>query len=213
MGTRRSSAQITATTLLRALGYGTDDQINAVFEEKMIADTCERDPQGSHTEEAGKIDLFRRMRPGEVPTLEGANILINNYFFDNRRYDLTRVGRYKFNKKLSIASRIEGQKITRDVVSVLTGEILAEKGEVITEEKAKEIQNNAVNEVYVEVSSAEKDGEKKTIEFKVIGNNTVDLDAIVDCKPEELGILEKVYYPNLKNFLTKSKATKLALTQ
>lgn len=201
MGTRRSSAQITATTLLRALGYGTDDQINAVFEEKMIADTCERDPQGSHTEEAGKIDLFRRMRPGEVPTLEGANILINNYFFDNRRYDLTRVGRYKFNKKLSIASRIVGQKITRDVVSVLTGEILAEKGEVITEEKAKEIQNNAVNEVYVEVSSAEKDGEKKTIEFKVIGNNTVDLDAIVDCNPEELGILEKVYYPNLKKLL------------
>ena len=193
--------KITATTLLRALGYGTDDQINAVFEEKMIADTCERDPQGSHTEEAGKIDLFRRMRPGEVPTLEGANILINNYFFDNRRYDLTRVGRYKFNKKLSIASRIEGQKITRDVVSVLTGEILAEKGEVITEEKAKEIQNNAVNEVYVEVSSVEKDGEKKTIEFKVIGNNTVDLDAIVDCKPEELGILEKVYYPNLKKLL------------
>ena len=193
--------KITATTLLRALGYGTDDQINAVFEEKMIADTCERDPQGSHTEEAGKIDLFRRMRPGEVPTLEGANILINNYFFDNRRYDLTRVGRYKFNKKLSIASRIEGQKITRDVVSVLTGEILAEKGEVITEEKAKEIQNNAVNEVYVEVASAEKDGEKKTIEFKVIGNNTVDLDAIVDCNPEELGILEKVYYPNLKKLL------------
>ena len=193
--------KITATTLLRALGYGTDDQINAVFEEKMIADTCERDPQGSHTEEAGKIDLFRRMRPGEVPTLEGANILINNYFFDNRRYDLTRVGRYKFNKKLSIATRIAGQKITRDVVSVLTGEILAEKGEVITEEKAKEIQNNAVNEVYVEVSSVEKDGEKKTIEFKVIGNNTVDLDAIVDCNPEELGILEKVYYPNLKKLL------------
>ena len=189
--------KITATTLLRALGYGTDDQINAVFEEKMIADTCERDPQGSHTEEAGKIDLFRRMRPGEVPTLEGANI----HFFDNRRYDLTRVGRYKFNKKLSLASRIEGQKITRDVVSVLTGEILAEKGEVITEEKAKEIQNNAVNEVYVEVASAEKDGEKKTIEFKVIGNNTVDLDAIVDCNPEELGILEKVYYPNLKKLL------------
>ena len=78
--------KITATTLLRALGFGTDDQINAVFEEKMIADTCEKDPQGAHTEEAGKIDLFRRMRPGEVPTLEGANILINNYFFDNRRY-------------------------------------------------------------------------------------------------------------------------------
>ena len=102
---------------------------------------------------------------------------------------------------MSLASRIEGQKITRDVVSVLTGEILAEKGEVITEEKAKEIQNNAVNEVYVEVASAEKDGEKKTIEFKVIGNNTVDLDAIVDCNPEELGILEKVYYPNLKKLL------------
>lgn len=103
----------------------------------MIADTCERDPQGSHTEEAGKIDLFRRMRPGEVPTLEGANILINNYFFDNRRYDLTRVGRYKFNKKLSIATRIAGQKITRDVVSVLTGEILAEKARSSPKKKRK----------------------------------------------------------------------------
>ncbi|MCI7530048.1 MAG: DNA-directed RNA polymerase subunit beta [Christensenellaceae bacterium] len=193
--------KITATTLLRALGFGTDDQINAVFEEKMIADTCEKDPQGAHTEEAGKIDLFRRMRPGEVPTLEGANILINNFFFDNRRYDLTRVGRYKFNKKLSIATRVEGQKITRDVVSVLTGEILAEKGEVIDADKAREIENNAVNEVYVEVDIPEKDGSTKKGEFKIIGNNTVPLDAIISCNPRELGILEKVYYPAIKKLL------------
>lgn len=193
--------KITATTLLRALGFGTDDQINAVFEEKMIADTCEKDPQGAHTEEAGKIDLFRRMRPGEVPTLEGANILINNFFFDNRRYDLTRVGRYKFNKKLSIATRVEGQKITRDVVSVLTGEILAEKGEVIDADKAREIENNAVNEVYVEVDILEKDGSTKKGEFKIIGNNTVPLDAIIPCNPRELGILEKVYYPAIKKLL------------
>ena len=193
--------KITATTLLRALGFGTDDQINAVFEEKMIADTCEKDPQGAHTEEAGKIDLFRRMRPGEVPTLEGANILINNFFFDNRRYDLTRVGRYKFNKKLSIATRVEGQKITRDVVSVLTGEILAEKGEVIDADKAREIENNAVNEVYVEVDILEKDGSTKKGELKIIGNNTVPLDAIIPCNPRELGILEKVYYPAIKKLL------------
>ena len=193
--------KITATTLLRALGFGTDDKINAVFEDKMIADTCEKDPQGSHTEEAGKIDLFRRLRPGEVPTLEGANILIHNYFFDNRRYDLTRVGRYKFNKKLSIANRIVGKKVSRDVVSVLTGEILAEKGEVIGEEKAKEIQNNAVNEVYVEAQYVDKDEVVKTEEIKIIGNNTLDLDAVIDCSPRELGILEKVYYPNLKKLL------------
>ncbi len=193
--------KITATTLLRALGFGTDDQINSVFEDKMIADTCEKDPQGAHTEEAGKIDLFRRMRPGEVPTLEGASILINNYFFDNRRYDLTRVGRYKFNKKLALATRIEGKKITRDIVSVITGEILAEKGAVIDAALAKEIQNNAVNEVYVEVEMPAEDGGVKLGEFKLIGNNTLDLEAVINCNAKELGVLEKVYWPNLKKLM------------
>jgi DNA-directed RNA polymerase, beta subunit len=194
--------KITATTLLRALGFGSDDSIAAVFNnEAMIVRTCDKDPQGSRTEEAGKIDLYRRLRPGEVPTIEGANILIHNYFFDNRRYDLTRVGRYKFNKKLSIANRITGQTVSRDVVSVVSGEILAEKGTVISAELAKEIQNNAVNEVYVDVTYTEKDSAGvdvvKTTEYKIIGNNFVDLEAFIDCNPRELGILEKVYYPNL----------------
>lgn len=193
--------KITATTLLRALGFGSDDKINAVFEEKYIADTCDKDPQGSHSEEAGKIDLFRRLRPGEVPTLEGANSLINNYFFDRRRYDLTRVGRYKFNKKLSIAARIAGRKVSRPVVSVLTGEILAEKGSVISEKLAADIQANAVNEVYVEADDIANGEIVGKTEFKIIGNNTIDLDSVIECNPRELGVMEKVYWPELKKLL------------
>ena len=198
--------KITATTLLRALGFGSDESLLNVFgNEETMKRTCEKDPQGAHTEDAGKVDLFRRLRPGEVPTIEGANILINNYFFDRRRYDLTRVGRYKFNKKLSIANRIEGKKISRDIVSPISGEILAEKGATIDFELAKTIQNNAVNEVYIDATYVEKDKAGndvfKSVEFKLLGNNTVDLDAFVDCNPRELGVLEKVYYPNLKKLL------------
>lgn len=186
--------KITATTLLRALGFGTDEELTELFGgDEMIAITCAKDA-ACKSEEAGKIDLFRRLRPGEVPTVEGANILIHNTFYDYKKYDLARVGRYKYNKKLSIAGRIEGCTLAEDVVSPVTGEILAAKGDVISEEKAKEIQNNAVNVVYL--GYTDKEGNKGT--YKVIGNNTVDLDAFVDCNPRELGILEKVYYPNLK---------------
>ncbi|MCM1393533.1 MAG: DNA-directed RNA polymerase subunit beta, partial [[Eubacterium] siraeum] len=140
---------------------------------------------------------FRRLRPGEVPTVEGANVLIHNTFYDYKRYDLARVGRYKYNKKLAIGSRLVGYKLAKDVVSPVTGEILAVKGEVVTEALGKQIQNNAVNEAYLEYV----DNDGKVCEFKVVGNNTVDLDAFVDCNPRELGILEKVYYPNLKKLL------------
>ncbi len=188
--------KITSTTLLRALGYGTDEELLELFgNDEMIQNTCAKDT--CKTEEQGKIDLFRRLRPGEVPTVEGANILIHNTFYDYKRYDLARVGRYKYNKKLAIAARITGQKLAKDVVSTLTGEIIADKGEVITEEKAREIQNNAVNVVYV--NCFDRDGKDHV--FKVIGNNTVDLDAIIDCNPRELGILERVYYPNLAKLI------------
>ncbi len=188
--------KITATTLLRALGYGTDEELLSLFgNDEMIKATCDKDKDTDcKTEEQGKIALFRRLRPGEVPTVEGANQLIHNTFYDYKRYDLARVGRYKYNKKLAIGTRIVGFKLAKDVVSTLTGEILASKGDVITEEKGKEIQNNAVNEVYLEYIA--EDGKKRT--FKMIGNDTVDLAAVVDCDPKELGILEKVYWPNLK---------------
>ncbi len=189
--------KITSTTLLRALGYGTDEQLLDLFGgDEMIAKTCEKDTN-CKTEDMGKLDLFRRLRPGEVPTVEGANVLIHNTFYDYKRYDLARVGRYKYNKKLSIANRLVGYKLARDIVSPVTGEILAVKGDVIGEEKAKEIQNNAVNVAYLEYV----DAEGAEHEFKLIGNNTVDLDAFVDCNPRELGILEKVYYPNLKRLM------------
>jgi DNA-directed RNA polymerase subunit beta len=189
--------KISTTTLLRALGYGTDEEIAELFGgDEMMENTCAKD--GScKSEEAGKIDLFRRLRPGEVPTVEGANILIHNTFYDYKKYDLARVGRYKYNKKLSIAARIEGNILAKDVVSPITGEILAQKGDKVSAQKAAEIQNNAVNEAVLAYTDAE--GKNKT--YKVIGNNTVDLDAFVECNPRELGILEKVYYPNLKKLM------------
>lgn len=184
--------KITSTVLLRALGYGTNTELFELFNnDPMIVATAAKDGEIDNTELA-KIELYRRMKPGEVPTVNGVDVLINNIFFDGRRYDIAKVGRYKFNNKLSIAERIEKLTLTRDVISP-DGEILAEKGEVVTGEKAKEIQNAGVNVVYV----AKPDGG----EFKVIGNNTVDLAAYIDVNPRSLGIKEKVYYPNLMELI------------
>ena len=189
--------KITSTTLLRALGYGTDEELSELFGgDEMMAATCKKDSDCKSVEE-GKRDLFRRLRPGEVPTTEGADILINNTFFEYKKYDLARVGRYKYNKKLSIANRIEGNELARDVVDPATGEILAAKGEKPTEAQAKKIQNSGVNVVWL----AYRDANGVAREYKAIGNNTVDLDAFVECDPRELGIMEKVYYPNLRTFM------------
>ena len=189
--------KITSTTLLRALGYGTDEELSELFGgDEMMAATCKKDSDCKSVEE-GKRDLFRRLRPGEVPTTEGADILINNTFFEYKKYDLARVGRYKYNKKLSIANRIEGNELARDVVDPATGEILAAKGEKPTEAQAKKIQNSGVNVVWL----AYRDADGVAREYKAIGNNTVDLDAFVECDPRELGIMEKVYYPNLRTFM------------
>ena len=161
--------KITATTLLRALGYGTDEQLKELFgDDDMIAATCEKDTNCKSIE-SGKIDLFKRLRPGEVPTEEGANMLISGLFFDYKKYDL----------------------------SPVTGEILADKGEKPDEKKAIEIQNSGVNVVYL--AYTDKSGTRR--KHKVIGNNTVDLTAFVDCVPAELGIREKVYYPVLEELM------------
>jgi DNA-directed RNA polymerase subunit beta len=183
--------KITATILLRALGYGTDEELIELFgEDEMIIVTAQKDGE-INSSEAAKIEVYRKLKPGEVPTANGVDVLLSNIFFDARRYDLSRVGRYKFNKKLSIAERIEKQILSRDVV--LDGEILAEKGEEVSKEKAKEIQDSGINVVYI-VAPEDR-------EYKVIGNNTVDLAKYVDCNPKELGILENVYYPALKPLL------------
>ena len=189
--------KITSTTLLRALGIGTDEELAELFgDDDMMAATCRKDTDCKSVEE-GKRDLFKRLRPGEVPTTEGADNLINNTFFEYKKYDLARVGRYKYNKKLSVANRIEGNVLARDVVDPATGEILAKKGDTPDEKLAKAIQNAGVNVVWLAYTDA--DGTAK--EYKVIGNNTVDLDAFVECSPRELGIMEKVYYPNLMRYM------------
>lgn len=184
--------KITSTVLLRALGFGTNTEIFELFNnDPMIVATAARDGEIDNTDLA-KIELYRRMKPGEVPTSNGVDVLINNIFFDSRRYDIAKVGRHKFNKKLSIAERIENLTLARDVISP-DGEVLAEKGEEVLADKAKEIQNAGVNVVYVVTPSGE--------EFKIIGNNTVDLRAYIDEDPRKLGIKEKVYYPTLRELM------------
>lgn len=179
--------KITSTILLRALGFGSNEELIELFNnDEMILETARKDGD-ILSSEAAKIEIYRKLKPGEVPTANGVDVLLSNIFFDARRYDLSRVGRYKFNKKLSIAERIEKQILARDVE--FEGEIIAEKGEEVTKEKAREIQNLGINVVYIVTPD---DGE-----YKVIGNNTVNLASYVDCDPKELGILENVYYPNL----------------
>ena len=142
------------------------------------------------------------MKQGEIPTIDGINQLIRNTFYDSHRYDFMRVGRYKVNKKLCFATRLAGNVLADNLVDEQTGEILAEKGSVLTEEQAAAVQNAGVNVAYIVT--------KKGDTFKLIGNNTVDLAAYVDCDPKELGILEKVYYPVLAELLAKKESEGLS---
>lgn len=184
--------KIATTVLLRALGYGSNEALLDLFDNnEIIAQTIKKDT--STSEEEGKLELYKRLRPGEVPSNEALVNLVHNLFFDSKRYNLERVGRYKFNKKLALSNRLVGLTAYEDVVSPLTGEVLVEKGEVFTKETALSVQNNGINVVYV----TKKDGNR----FKMIGNNTVDLEALVDCNAKELGVLERVYYPILRRMM------------
>ncbi len=194
--------KISATVLLRALGFGSNEELFKLFDnDPMIMATAAKDGDVTDTAKA-KLALYSRLKPGEVPAANGVDILIHNIFFEPRRYDVTHVGRYKFNKKLSLAERIEKLTLARDVVTP-DGEILAEKGEVVTAEKGKEIQNSGVNVVYV----ATPDGG----EYKVIGNNTVDLSVYIGENARNIGIKERVYYPNLLPLLEECGDDKEAL--
>ncbi|MBQ7164663.1 MAG: hypothetical protein IJR61_04975, partial [Clostridia bacterium] len=180
--------KLTATVLLRALGFGSDSALKELFDgDEMIAATIEKDT--AKTEDDGLVELYRRLRPGEVPTDEAVRQHLKNLFFDPRRYDLARVGRYKFNKRLNLAVRIAGLTAYEDIINE-DGEVLALAGEVISEEKAKEIMNSGVNEVYVRT----KEGKK----HKIIANNTADFRVITGLNPRIFGLLEKVHYPSLK---------------
>ena len=193
--------KITATMFMRALGYGTDEELTALFgpEEILVATMAKDSIKNS---EDAKIELYKRMKQGEIPTIDGINQLIRNTFYDSHRYDFMRVGRYKVNKKLCFATRLAGNVLADNLVDEQTGEILAEKGSVLTEEQAAAAQNAGVNVAYIVT--------KKGDTFKLIGNNTVDLAAYVDCDPKELGILEKVYYPVLAELLAKKESEGLS---
>ena len=193
--------KVPITVLIRALGVGTNSEIIEMFgeEPKIMASLdkdpsvdAEKTPQGSY--ERGLLELYKKIRPGEPLSVESAESLINAMFFDPRRYDLAKVGRYKFNKKLSFRHRIYNQVLAEQVVSEITGEVLAEAGTLVSRELADEIQNNAVK--YVEIQSEDR-------KVRVLSNMMVDLDFFVDldCDPRELGVTEKVYYPVLEQLL------------
>ena len=181
--------KLPVTTLLRAIGLVTDEQITALFgdEDKILA-TIAKDT--AKTNEEALIEIYKKLRPGELPTVDAARNLFNNLFFDPRRYDLSKVGRYKYNKKLDLSSRIAKQVAFDDIINNETGEVIVEKDTVISEEQANEIQNAGINIVDLKVN------DKKV---RVIGNGTVDLKAYVDS--DEINIKEKVNYAVLKNIL------------
>ncbi len=180
------------TVILRALGYGTDGEIiDLLGEDERLMATIQRG-DNAKSQEDGLIEIYKRQKPGEPPTRESAQNLLNSLFFDPKRYDLMRVGRYKFNKKLSIATRIQEQEAGEDIADPATGEILVKAGEIISKETARDIQNAAVNYVYIKV-----DGQL----HKVVGNNFVDASRFLPFDPKECGVLEMVHYPTLKTIL------------
>ena len=183
--------KICSTVLLRALGFGSDRAILDLFDsDKMIENTIAKDTTKSESD--GLIELYRRLRPGEVPTEASVRQHLTNLFFDPRRYDVVKVGRYKFNKKLNLSYRLAGCTLAEDVFNPETGEKLASAKEVVSEAKAIEIQDAGVNEVFVTVN----DGEQGDIKHKIIANNTVNFKALSDKNPKIFGLLPTVYYPN-----------------
>ncbi len=183
--------KVPITVLIRSLGIGTNAEIIDLFgEEPKILASIEKDPSTDY--ESGLLELYKKIRPGEPLAVESAESLINSMFFDPKRYDLAKVGRYKFNKKLALQNRITGFVLAEDVVNAATGEIIASAGDKITLELANQIQDAAVP--YVVVQTEERNE-------KVLSNMMVNIAEYVDFAPEELGVTERVYYPALKKLL------------
>ena len=184
--------KVPVTVLLRSLGLGTNQEILDLFgDEPKILASFGKDVATNYQE--GLLELYKKIRPGEPLAVESAESLINAMFFDPRRYDLAKVGRYKFNKKLKLRNRIKNQTIAEDVIDPNTGEILAEAGTVATADLADRIQNAAVPYVVIQ-------GEERNI--RVLSNMMVDITSFIDCDPKELGINELVYYPALQALLS-----------
>ncbi len=183
--------KVPITVLIRALGVGTNDEIRELFgDEAKIEASFSKDVSTNYQE--GLLELYKKIRPGEPLSVESAESLINAMFFDPRRYDLAKVGRYKYNKKLAFRNRIRNHVLAEDVVDTTTGEILAAAGTKVTAQLAAQIQNAAIPYVYVQT-------EEKNV--KVLSNMMVDITSFVDCNPRELGITEQVYYPVLAQII------------
>ena len=188
--------KVPITVLIRALGIGTNAEIIDLFgEEPKILASFGKDTAENFQE--GLLELYKKIRPGEPLAVDSAESLINSMFFDPRRYDLAKVGRYKFNKKLMLRNRVNGQILAEDVVSPLTGEVVVEKGTKITREIADAIQNSAAPYLWVE-------GEDESRNIKILSNMMVDLQAVVDIDPKEVGVTEQVYYPVLAGIIEES---------
>ena len=186
--------KIPATTLIRALGKGTDDDIIDLFgEDDRIRQTIEQKDTTKNTEEA-LLEVYKKLRPGEPPTVESAQNHLNALFFDAKRYDLSRFGRYKYNKKLGVSNRIAGQRLAAPVINPMTGEVMAEEGDLIKMDKAMEIEQAGVMEVLLKVEDKE---------VKVVGNGMVDIKPYLPegVNPLEYGINEKVRFNVLKDIL------------
>ena len=188
--------KVPITVLIRALGIGTNPEILELFgEEPKILASFTKDTAENYQE--GLLELYKKIRPGEPLAVDSAESLITSMFFDARRYDLAKVGRYKFNKKLMLRNRIKGQTLAEAVVSPVTGEVVAEEGTVVTRELADAIQNSAAPYLWVK-------GEDSSRNIKILSNMMVDLQAIVDIDPKEVGVTEQVYYPVLEGLLEES---------
>ncbi len=184
--------KVPITVLIRALGVGTNQEILDLFgEEPKIVASFAKDASENYQD--GLLELYKKLRPGEPLSVDSAESLINSMFFDVRRYDLAKVGRYKFNKKLAFRNRITGFTLAEDVVDVMTGEVVAEAGTIISEEKATDIQNTAVPFVMIQT-------EERVA--KILSNMMVDLHAFLpNADKKELGVTEDVYYPRLKEIM------------
>jgi len=183
--------KVPVTVLMRSLGLGTNAEIIGLFgEEPKILASLEKDSAASYEE--GLIEIYKRIRPGEPPTVESAESLLNSMFFDPRRYDLAKVGRYKFNKKLLFRNRITGHVLSDDVIDTLTGEVLATAGTEVSLKLADAIQDAAVPYVYVTVEDRK---------VKVLSNMVVDISNFIGFDIDDLGIHERVYYPALKELI------------
>jgi len=183
--------KIPITVIIRALGYSTDAEIIDLFgEDERLQKTLEKDTTTNQDE--ALLEIYKKLRPGEPPTLDSAKSLINNLFYDEKRYDLDRVGRYKYNKKLGIFNRIVGNVAYDDIINEITGEVIVEAGNVISKKKARLVENAAIKEVFLKTENDEK--------IKVIGNHFVDIKEYVE-DTGDVEIHEKVYFPVLEEIL------------